>query len=64
MRYLKSFESFTEIPKIGDYVLMRTDVKNKNIQNFIKNNTGQIIYLYDSSKKTQKSLASVMNLTR
>jgi uncharacterized phage-like protein YoqJ len=43
---------------------MRTDVKNKNIQNFIKNNTGQIIYLYDSSKKTQKSLASVMNLTK
>lgn len=27
---------------------MRTDVKNKNIQNFIKNNTGQIIYLSDN----------------
>ena len=42
MKYIKKYENVEE-PQVGDYVLMRTDSKNIDYRNFLKNNVGQII---------------------
>ena len=47
MKHLKSYESLNE-PKVGDYVLMRTDSKNIDYKNFIRNTPGQIILISES----------------
>lgn len=47
MKYLKSYENFKDKPKVGDYVLMRTDSRNIEYRNFLKNNIGQITNMSD-----------------
>jgi hypothetical protein len=48
MKYIKKYENFDKVPKIGDYVLMRTDSKNIDFRNFLKNNFGQIVKIGNS----------------
>jgi len=45
MKYLKTYEQNSNKPKIGDYVLMKTDSKNIDYRNFLKSNAGKIEYI-------------------
>lgn len=43
MRYIKTYEDINDRPKVGNYVLMRTDSKNIEYNNFIRNTPGVIV---------------------
>jgi len=43
MKYIKKFENINKSPEVGDYVLMRSDSKNKGFNIFINNNIGQVV---------------------
>ena len=49
MRYLKTYESLNNKPKIGDYVKMRTDSHNTNLQHYFNNYFGRVTDVSDFS---------------
>lgn len=42
MKYIKTFEDTKNIPKKGDYVIMKSESNDERIQDFINNNIGRI----------------------
>jgi len=43
MKYIKKFENIKDEPKVGDYVLMKSSMQNKEMTDFIDNTIGKII---------------------
>lgn len=46
MKYIKTFEDTQNEPRIGDYVLMRSETGNPNVEKFVNNTIGQL-YQFD-----------------
>jgi hypothetical protein len=42
MRYIKTFEDIENKPRIGDYVLMRSEAGYPDVEKFVNNTIGQI----------------------
>jgi hypothetical protein len=55
MKHIKMFEDLNKEPEVGDYVLVRIDLKmyvlKDVVNNFINNNIGKIAYKYTENVK-------------
>jgi len=50
MKYIKTYENKNSEPKIGDYVIIKTNHKDPRLINFFKNSVGKILNI-----KTEKA---------
>jgi hypothetical protein len=57
MKYIKTYENMNKLPEIGDYVLMRVNLKEyskkEDVNKFINNSIGQVMKIYPENEEVR-----------